>query len=108
MSKSEAERDLLQELRWLKKPEPTPEFQFHPTRKWRFDLAWPEQKIAVEVEGGAFTGGRHTRGDGFTKDCEKHNAAALMGWLLLRVTPAHIRDGQAIDWIEEAFRAHPA
>ncbi len=63
------------------------EVVFHPTRGWAFDFAWGVHKVAVEVEGGAFSGGRHTRGAGFTEDCEKYNAAALYGWRLLRFTP---------------------
>ena len=73
------------------------EHKFHETRKWRFDFAWPDQKLAVEVEGGAFSGGRHTRGIGFVKDCEKYNAAVLAGWRVLRFVP---RKGD--EWIEEA------
>ena len=57
-------------------PEPVREFKFHPTRRWRFDFAWPDHKVAAEVEGGTWTGGRHTRGSGFEKDCHKYNAAA--------------------------------
>jgi hypothetical protein len=63
------------------------EYIFHPTRNWRLDFAWPVQKVAVEIEGGVFSGGRHTRGTGFTEDCEKYNAATLHGWRLLRFTP---------------------
>ena len=81
-----------------------PEFRFcH--RKWRFDRAWPEQRIAVEIEGlmtGA--GGRHQRPAGFAVDCQKYNEAALLGWLVLRVTPAQIRDGYALRTLERALR----
>lgn len=62
------------------------EFKFHPKRDWALDFAW-DNKVAVEIEGGAFSGGRHTRGAGFTEDCEKYNAAVLLGWRLLRFTP---------------------
>ena len=62
----------------------TPEFQFVRDRKWRFDLADRINKIAVEFEGGAFINGRHTRGAGFTKDCEKYNRATVEGWRVLR------------------------
>lgn len=64
------------------------EHRFHPVRKWRFDyILLPEDlKIAVEYEGGIFTGGRHTKGNGYAKDCEKYNAAVLMGWRILRYT----------------------
>jgi len=67
-------------------PEPEKEYQFHPTRKWRFDFAYPNHMIGVEAEGACWVQGRHTRGSGFIKDCEKYNAAALLGWRILRYT----------------------
>lgn len=63
------------------------EFRFHPTRKWRFDYAIPEHKIAIEIDGGVWTQGRHTRPQGYINDMEKFNAAAAMGWLVLKFTP---------------------
>lgn len=63
---------------------PEREYRFHPVRKWRFDFAYPDKKIAVECEGGVWTRGRHTRGMGFIQDCEKYNEATLMGWRVLR------------------------
>jgi len=65
-------------------PAPAQEYRFHPTRKWRFDMAYPDKKIAIEAEGGVWTGGRHTRGGGYTKDAEKYNAAVVLGWRVLR------------------------
>ena len=63
------------------------EYVFHPTRKWRFDFAIPEKKIAIEYEG-VFGGGksRHTTVDGYTGDTEKYNEAAKLGWKVLRYT----------------------
>ena len=84
-------------------PAPRREHRFHPTRRWRFDLAWPDALVAVEVEGGAYSGGRHTRGKGFEGDCEKYNEASLDGWTLIRVTPKMINDGRALAWIERAL-----
>jgi len=55
-------------------------------RDWRFDFAWPKEKVAVECEGGVFSRGRHTRGRGYAADCEKYNAAAALGWALIRAT----------------------
>lgn len=63
------------------------EFRFHPVRKWRFDYAVPERKVALEVEGGVWTGGRHTSSQGFLGDIEKYNTATVMGWKVLRTTP---------------------
>ncbi len=68
-------------------PRPEREWKFDAKRRWRFDYAWPQQMVALEVEGGVWTGGRHTRGAGFLKDIEKYNRAAVLGWRLLRVTP---------------------
>lgn len=66
---------------------PIPEFSFHPIRRWRFDFAIPELSIAIEVEGGVWTYGRHNRAEGFLRDMEKYNAAAALGWVILRCQP---------------------
>jgi very-short-patch-repair endonuclease len=79
----------------------TMEYRFHPTRKWRFDFCWPQEKIAVEVEGGTWSGGRHTTGSGFRKDCEKYNHAAKMGFYVFRFTGDMVKKGEAIEWIKE-------
>jgi hypothetical protein len=71
-------------------PEPIPEYKFHPLRKWRGDYVWPIHKLLVEIDGGAWSGGRHTRGAGFIKDMEKLNAAALLGYSILRYTPQQL------------------
>ena len=62
------------------------EHQFHPVRKWRFDYAVVDLKIAVEVDGAVWVGGRHNRASGYIADMEKLNTAASMGWLVLRIT----------------------
>lgn len=70
-------------------PKPVPEFAFAaPARRWRFDWAWPELLIALEVQGGIFSGGRHVRGAALLKEMEKLNAAAIAGYRVLYVTPA--------------------
>jgi very-short-patch-repair endonuclease len=61
------------------------EHRFHPERKWRFDFAHLASRTAVEIEGGVWTGGRHTRGSGFVEDCEKYNAATMEGWAVFRI-----------------------
>lgn len=66
------------------------EYRFHPKRKWRFDFAWPTVRVALEVEGGVWTGGRHTRGAGFLRDMEKYNSAAIAGWRVLRCVPSEL------------------
>lgn len=93
--------------RW-RYPEPVREYRFDSTRRWRFDFAWPALKVAVECDGGTFTGGRHVRGTGFEKDAEKLNAAALQGWTVLRFTQRQITSGAALEAIEQALRERTA
>jgi very-short-patch-repair endonuclease len=100
---SPAEDALAQELKWLKMLPHEREYRFSPPRRWRFDFAWPQVMVALEVEGGTFSGGRHTRGPAFERDCEKYNTALVQGWRVLRVTPHQITSGQAIAWLEQAL-----
>lgn len=102
--KSALEEAMVFQIRALSLPTPVREFKFHPTRKWRLDFAWPGHKVAVECEGGVWTGGRHTRGSGFIEDCRKYAAASLAGWVVFRVAADHIRSGEAIAWLEQALR----
>jgi very-short-patch-repair endonuclease len=71
-------------------PIPTQEVVFAKElgRKWRtdFTIIQGTKKIAIEIEGGAFSGGRHTRGVGFVNDMQKYNAYSLLGYTLLRFT----------------------
>lgn len=76
-------------------PDPVCELRFAPPRKWRFDRAWPDAKIAVEIDGGTWMGGRHSRGEGYSNDCEKLNHAVLMGWRVLRYTSDMIKKDPA-------------
>lgn len=94
--KSDLEEHFAMQIRVNKLPPPQREFPFHPERKWRFDFADPKLKIAAECEGGVWTQGRHTRGAGFIADLDKYNAAALLGWLVLRFTRTQIASGEAI------------
>ncbi len=72
-------------------PMPEREFRFHPVRRWRFDLSWPEQQVAVEIEGIVPGGGRHQRMAGYTADCQKYRAAVLDGWSVLRYATPELR-----------------
>lgn len=95
---------LAQHIRALKLDPPTREFVFHPTRKWRFDLAWPDRKRFIECDGGEWTAGAHARSAGMRDDCEKMNAAILLGWVGLRFVGSQIKSGDAIAIVEQWFR----
>lgn len=67
-------------------PAPLEEHVFAPSRRFRFDRCWPDARVAVELDGGVMSGGRHVRPLGFTEDCVKLNLAACGGWAVLRFT----------------------
>ena len=106
---SDLEEKFLTQIRAEGFPEPTREYQFHDTRRWRLDFFWgkhltnADYAVAVEVEGGTFLAkSRHTSGVGFEKDCEKYNEVALANIMLLRVTGRHVKDRRAVDWLGRA------
>ena len=105
MSKSDLETTFALQLRSLGLPEPEREYQFAKAmgRRWRFDFAWPDAMLAAEVEGGVWVRGRHTRGAGFTADCEKYAEAALLGWTVLRFTREQVESGYALECVERAM-----
>ena len=81
---------------------PTHEYVFYPGRKWAFDFAFLGTWTAVEIEGGTWTGGRHTRGRGFSNDCEKYNAAQMEGWTVFRFTSDMITKGDIYKFMDDA------
>lgn len=83
-------------------PDPVAEHRFAPPRLWRFDWAFLDAKVALECEGGAWSGGRHTRGAGFLKDMEKYNRATALGWRVFRCTPQTLCSSVTLDLLREA------
>ncbi len=100
---SNAEESLATLLKWEKLPEPEREYVFAAPRKFRWDFCWPDRMLAVEVEGGIFTAGRHVQGRGFESGCEKQALGVLLGWRVLRVTPGQIESQVAVEWIKQAL-----
>ena len=103
MSKSDLEATFALQLRSLGVPEPEREYQFAKAlgRRWRFDMAWPDVKVAAEVEGGVWVRGRHTRGAGYVADCEKYNAATMLGWRVLRIPTPMVEDWSGAELVAE-------
>lgn len=83
---------------------PAPEYRFAPPRKWAFDFAFPRKLVALEIEGGVWVRGRHTRGSGYIADMEKYSNAAVLGWCVIRTTPADLFNDETLDLIRRAFR----
>jgi len=72
------------------------EYRPFSTRRFRFDLAvGAPHYVAVEIDGGTWSGGRHVRGDGYDRDCEKQNLATAGGWRLFRVTASLLKTDPA-------------
>lgn len=101
---SELEQLLLLEIEAAELPAPVCQFKAIADRRFRWDFAYPDEKLLIEVQGGtwvAHTG--HTSGRGVARDCEKVNIATLHGWRVLMFTGDMVNDGTAIKTIAEAI-----
>jgi len=88
-------------------PEPVPEYQFCPGRKWRFDLCFPGQMVAVEINGGIFSQGRHTRGAALILEYEKLSKAAALGWRVIFTTPDQLMTQATVELLRQALAWQP-
>jgi very-short-patch-repair endonuclease len=86
------------------------EYKFHPDRRWRADFMVSDwhldeagTRVLIEIDGGAWIAGRHSRGAGMERDAEKQSAAAILGYRVIRVTPRQVEDGRALNWIRQAL-----
>ncbi len=73
------------------------EYRFHPDRKWRFDLASEEHRLAFEVNG--HFQGKH--GAGWSNDAEKLNTAQVLGWRVFVFSNRDVLRGKALQWLKE-------
>jgi very-short-patch-repair endonuclease len=106
-----------EDLRNLKLGRVLPEYAFCPERKFRFDFAIPQIRLAVEICGGLFQTrdafgrlqnlpGRHTHGAGQQKDYEKLNLALVHGWKVFQFSTADVRNGTARRFLKLWAEAH--
>jgi hypothetical protein len=86
-------------------PKPDEEYRFDSIRRWRWDAAWPAWMVALEVQGGLWTRGKHVRGKGYINDMEKRTAGQLAGWLLVECTPQELGSGRIVPKIKAALEA---
>lgn len=79
------------------------EYRFHPKRKWRADFCHVDSRTLIEIEGGVWSQGRHTRGAGYIADCRKYNAAVALGYRVFRLATGMIT-AQDIESIIDCIR----
>jgi hypothetical protein len=84
-------------------PAPAEQFQVHESRKWQWDFAWPWLRICVDLDGGIYTGGAHSRGARIEKDHEKRNAAAADGWTVLLFGPKAVTSASFVEVLRLAM-----
>lgn len=108
MIRLDAERLLGLQLRTLRIPglDWQPQYRFLPARRYRADWAELTHRLLVEVQGGQWVQGRHTRGAGYEADCERMCQAAIHGWAMLYVTTGMVTDGRAMMLIEQWYIAY--
>jgi hypothetical protein len=96
VAKSQLEERFALQVQVRNLPTPTREYRFDPKRRWRFDFAWPDYMVAVEIQGGTWSGGAHGRGSGIQRNYQKYNAAAIAGWWVLQGDRAMIANCELV------------
>lgn len=104
---SELQQELLEMMLEEGLPLAEMEYRFAPPRLWKFDLAYPDRKLAIEIEGGTWVRGRHITPSGYARDCEKYSIAALLGWTVVRVTSDMVHNKKAIKLVQIALGLKP-
>jgi hypothetical protein len=79
-------------------PELETEYQFYSERGWAAD--YRVGRWLIELDGGVFSGGRHTRALGYIEDCMKLNKAAMLGYQVIRIPTGCATDNYVSEIIE--------
>lgn len=104
VSNSPLEDELALQIRAFELLPPTREFKYAiPGRRFKFDFAWEEERLLVEVQGATYVRGGHSTGTGIARDMEKLNLATLAGWRVLQFDSKMIKTGAAIEIINQAL-----
>ena len=77
------------------------EFAAIPGRKFRFDFAFVQERLLIEVQGGVWNGGAHGRPTGITRDMDKLNQAQIHGWKVLQFDTKMVKSGVGLEFTEQ-------
>lgn len=69
-------------------------FAEHLGRAFAMDFAWPDRMLTVEIDGAV-----HRIKGRFRADLERHNLAQVLGWRVLRFSPADVKSAKAVDTV---------
>ena len=77
-------------------------YVFDSKRKFEIDLAVPDQRCGIEIQGGVWNSktGAHGSPIKILRDMEKSNLLVLSGWRVLRYTPSQVNNGEAIEGLK--------
>ena len=106
MSQSQLEAQLDWMIKGYGLPEPIKQYRLPelPERKFAWDFAWPEHRLLLDVQGGTWMPkGGHNTGGAIERDCEKMVLGTLNGYRVMFVTALQVKDGRAVQWIEQAL-----
>lgn len=85
-------------------PQPEAEVRFDKIRKYRFDYAYPNIKLAIEIEGGIYSRQSHGSITGILRDIEKYNLATMLGWRVLRIINDQYAKKGTINLIKKTYQ----
>lgn len=102
-SMSDLELQAWAQIRDADLPEPEQEYQFLDTRKFRWDFCWPSKMVALEIQGGIWTGGAHVRPKRYEQDCHKLCLGVAAGWKVLWATPGMLDDESMLEYLREVL-----
>lgn len=103
--KKDYKAEFLSQLRLCGLPAPDKEVRFTQRRRWRFDFAYVDLKLAIEYQGGVYHAGMgHQTVSGMERDCLKFSTAASLGWRVMPINAGMVRRGEAVQLVEQALR----
>jgi len=89
---------------------PEAEFEYHlyvpgHSKPYRFDIAWSNKKVALEIQGAIWKGsaGGHTSGKGIKSNWIKYNYAAQTGWRIIYCEPSEWTSDETFETIKKTL-----